>query len=189
MMTLFGNEAPLPGTNAKPHMIDIVSLLGRTRRFGGNANLDWSVLSHSMLCAMLWLQTYGPEGVEHALMHDAHEAYLGDIPTPVKNLLGRDAFEKVAGKVDMRIYEMLSCGTPDSDSKRRVKYVDSAALFIEAYYVATPLHLKHIIDSSVPHMDPETRKVVFGIVRTSCPLVADEMVALGFFEKPYEVTK
>jgi hypothetical protein len=64
---------------------DIASSLAKICRFTGATFSHYSVAQHSILVAGILppqLQVYG-------LLHDAHEAYLGDIATPVKNLLRR----------------------------------------------------------------------------------------------------
>ena len=61
------------------HLPDILAHLMNLRRFNGS--IPWSVLEHSVLA---WLIDSTPE----TLMHDAHEAYIGDIITPVGILLG-----------------------------------------------------------------------------------------------------
>ena len=64
---------------------DIAASLAKICRFTGATFSHYSVAQHSILVASILppqLQAYG-------LLHDAHEAYLGDIATPVKNLLRR----------------------------------------------------------------------------------------------------
>lgn len=76
--------------NPNPDMIcleDIHHALNRVPRFAGHTKHPWTVADHCVAMAMgekeesntmmLWL-----------LMHDASEAYLGDIPGPLKRLLG-----------------------------------------------------------------------------------------------------
>ena len=176
MLTLFGNEAVLPGNDAVPDSLDLVFLLGRTKRFGGNTPTnEYSVLHHSMLVSLLWLKAYGPHNVHLALLHDCHEAYTGDLPTPVKQAIGREYIDSVQNNIDDRIYRFLDCDTPshldDPDMwKHRIKIVDLAALIIEAYYVTNPGHWGHICDRlSLSTNDKlDVRDVIYG----SCPIVA-----------------
>lgn len=68
---------------------DIWVSLSRINRYLGHTSRTMSVLEHSLLVAMLLEKRDQPPAIILAgLMHDAKEAYLGDIPTPVKRALG-----------------------------------------------------------------------------------------------------
>lgn len=62
---------------------DICHALSHVNRFSGHTRRPYSVAEHSLL--VYRLVDTGPLQLE-ALLHDATEAYLGDVPTPVKNL-------------------------------------------------------------------------------------------------------
>jgi len=69
-----------------PAMIDfdeIAESLAKICRFGGHTALHWSVAQHSVLCA----REASPRAAPYALLHDAHEAMIGDLTTPFKNAL------------------------------------------------------------------------------------------------------
>ena len=68
-----------------PDDIDIADIawgLGRIPRFNGHMRADYSVAHHSVVMSYLVPKRFAKE----ALLHDAAEAYMGDIITPVKNL-------------------------------------------------------------------------------------------------------
>jgi hypothetical protein len=182
MRTVFGHDAPLPGNNEPYHLMDTVVVLGRTLRFGGNAGTEWTVLHHTVLVSLLWLGRYGAEGVEHAFLHDLHESITGDIPTPVKNAIGRPAIDKVQDDLDSRLYAQLDIDRPDPVDANLIKYVDSAALLVESYHIGAPNHLQHLIDTSVGNWSQQYRTEVHSVVSKSFPEVADKMTKLGFFE-------
>lgn len=72
--------------NPTPDMISIVDIahaLSNQSRFGGHLPTFYSVAQHSILCHMLAPGYLKKE----ALMHDASEAYLIDVPKPIKNRL------------------------------------------------------------------------------------------------------
>jgi hypothetical protein len=60
---------------------DIAHALASLPRFGGHLNKHYSVAQHSVLCSMM-AETI--EDKKAALLHDASEAYMLDIPTPIK---------------------------------------------------------------------------------------------------------
>lgn len=72
--------------NPDPEQIcieDIAHALANTCRFGGHTREFYSVAQHSiMVCNRVQ-----PELKLQALMHDAAEAYLTDVPTPIKKQL------------------------------------------------------------------------------------------------------
>lgn len=73
--------------NPTPEMFtiqDIASGLGKICRFGGQINSFYSVAQHSVLVSKIAPQ----ELKKAAFLHDASEAYLGDVIKPLKNILG-----------------------------------------------------------------------------------------------------
>jgi hypothetical protein len=74
------------------HIEDIAQALSKQCRFAGHTTRFYSVAEHSVLLAR-----YVSQPVKlWALLHDASEAYLVDVPRPVKPYLeGYDRFERV----------------------------------------------------------------------------------------------
>lgn len=72
--------------NPQPEQIcinDIACGLSNICRFTGQLNEFYSVAQHSVLASHI----VPPEFAFEALMHDAQEAYLGDVSSPLKGLL------------------------------------------------------------------------------------------------------
>ena len=70
-------------------IMDIAHALSHVNRFTGHTTHPYSVAAHSIFVADIVDHLYGfnPERMLAALMHDASEAYLADIASPIKHLL------------------------------------------------------------------------------------------------------
>jgi hypothetical protein len=76
-------------TAAAVNITDIATALSNTCRYGGFCDPYYSVAEHSVNCARHLRELDFPREYQlGALLHDAHEAYLLDVPTPLKRLLG-----------------------------------------------------------------------------------------------------
>jgi len=76
---------PTPGMI---HIEDIAHSLARQCRFGGHLNGFFSVAQHSCAVSFLLFAKGMDEDIQFAgLMHDASEAYLLDMPSPIKAIL------------------------------------------------------------------------------------------------------
>lgn len=88
---------PLDPRSDEIFIEDIAHSLAMQCRYAGHCLKFYSVAEHSVLLARWVLDNHGPEHALWALLHDASEAYLVDIPRPVKpHLAGyKDAEAKV----------------------------------------------------------------------------------------------
>jgi hypothetical protein len=71
-------------TNNVIDIIDIAHGLSNICRFAGHVYTNLTVAQHSVWCSY---NVKDQNCALAALMHDAHEAYVGDCPTPLKMLL------------------------------------------------------------------------------------------------------
>lgn len=86
-------------------LTDLATSLSRLPRFLGNTRgpYAYSVAQHSVLVMQL-LEDQGLPStlLRAALLHDAHEALMGDIPTPVKRAIG-PAVQAVEGRLQAAV--------------------------------------------------------------------------------------
>lgn len=67
------------------NIVDIAHALGNSCRYGGHCPDFYSVAEHSCRVArLMWEDGLSRELQFAGLMHDAEEAYMPDIPTPIK---------------------------------------------------------------------------------------------------------
>lgn len=82
---------------------DIAVQLARTARYSGATLRFYSVAEHSVLVSEhLEAEGHDLETQMHGLLHDAHEAFIGDMTTPVQLALGADFKLKLA-KLKIRL--------------------------------------------------------------------------------------
>lgn len=108
---------------------DIAKALSKLCRFGGQLNSFYSVAQHSVLVCQL-----APAELRaYALMHDATEAYVGDVIKPLKVVIG-DVYRQVEERFHRAICERFGF---DAGAKEweAVKRYDIDALTLEHYWL------------------------------------------------------
>lgn len=133
----------------------IGTVLSKICRFGGHTKRFYSVAQHSVLVARL----LPPELKFEGLMHDAHEALIGDITTPMKRIAPGLA------PLDERAEDVVRAafGLPLRLSDA-VKRADMQALCIEAI---------HLMETQKDW--PEMRNLLPEVLRAHGPFVMQEM--------------
>ena len=110
---------------------DIAYALSNICRYGGHCKPYYSVAQH---CVYVSLEV-PEEFALHALLHDAHEAFVGDIPSPLKRLLPDfRKIEKIAEEVVLRKFNVHD----SEESHRIVKEADLVALRTEREVLLPP---------------------------------------------------
>lgn len=107
---------------------DIMHNLVKEQRFSNCLDQKWSVMDHSMLVLFLVKEGNGtPYQQYQALLHDTPEAYLGDVPTPLKSLL-RD-YQKFYFRTEAVLETKFGVNLGDLDPM--VRTADRTAMLIE----------------------------------------------------------
>lgn len=119
---------------------DIASALSKLCRFGGHCRKFYSVAEHSILTAELMRQHRSSDLmlIRWALLHDASEAYVVDIPRPAKRQLSE--YIKIEDAIQRAIAERFDLPWPMPEE---VHDVDNNILSLElrAYMPEQPEHL------------------------------------------------
>ncbi len=118
--------------NPQPEMIrieDIVHSLALINRFNGAAIFPYSVAQHSLYVARLL-----PSPLKlHGLLHDAAEAYVGDMVSPLKKIMSE--YKKVEAGISRVVADVFGLAFPEPEE---VKMADLAVLSAEREQVLLP---------------------------------------------------
>lgn len=127
--------------NPTPEMVkpeDIAYALSRICRYGGHTPTYYTVGQHSLLVAHLCRL----EGIYSAtplfgLLHDAAEAYVGDVISPLKKMLGT-VYTDIEDRVLATIHKALGVRTDVKelpDIEMTVKWADYEAYQLEQFVI------------------------------------------------------
>jgi uncharacterized protein len=115
---------------------DVAGGLSKVCRFGAQAREYYSVAQHALLVRQLVVEAGYPELALAALHHDSHEAYLCDIPTPLKRKISKatDVYDRACDVLDHIIAEAFGFEWPEQGSPEQlaIKSVDDQTLLMEA---------------------------------------------------------
>lgn len=131
----------------KPEQIDIQDIahaLSMTCRYNGHSAEFCSVAEHSVLVSCL-IEAYEPTYTFEALMHDAAEAYVGDVITPLKRLL--PDFQAIELLCEETIEQKFSLAL---DWREKTKAADRLAYNIERLNL-----FPHLVDAHPEWEVPE----------------------------------
>lgn len=125
-------------TDPNPDTIEITDIawaLSRMPRFSGHSipYVPYSVAQHCIQ-VMRELAPHGPKIQMYGLLHDAAEAYINDLPSPVKHIPEIHAvISKLENKLMLTIYEALAIDPPTEEEEQIVKIADKIQQAVEAY--------------------------------------------------------
>ena len=125
-------------SNPDPSTIEITDIawaLSRMPRFSGHSipYVPYSVAQHCIQ-VMKELAPHGPEIQMYGLLHDAAEAYINDLPSPVKHIPEIHAvIKKLEDKLMLTIYEALGLRPPTEEEEAIVKIADKIQQAVEAH--------------------------------------------------------
>lgn len=107
---------------SRVHIRDIASGLARECRFNGQIAGWWPVAAHSVVGSMI-----APKEIAYDfLMHDAAEAVIKDITSPLKRLLG-EAYARIETMHEQRCFKRFRVPMADKASVKRVDIIMLAA--------------------------------------------------------------
>jgi len=130
-------------------IIDIAHALSNLCRYGGHSPKFYSVAQHCVLCS---LQPGTPKEQMEYLLHDASEAYLVDMPRPIKRNLAD--YRRIEDSLLEVIFSYFKLTFPLTD---KVHFVDNEMLQFEykAFYE------EEVLDPTFEFWGPEEAKSKF----------------------------
>ena len=122
---------PTDPKNSDISIHDIAHALANNCRYNGHCKEFYSIAAHSVLVSR-FVETVSddPKTLLAALLHDASEAYIHDIITPLK--LQMPEYKELEAKWMEEIHKKFGIGEYDEEL---VKEADHAALKLEAYFL------------------------------------------------------
>ncbi|MBZ6496635.1 hypothetical protein [Natrinema longum] len=108
---------------------DIATALAHTCRFGGHCQWFYSVAHHSIHVSRE-LPSADPRLQLLGLLHDAGEAYIGDIPRPLK--AEYEQFDRVEERILEAVWTAVALEPPSDGEWERVMAADDRLLAYEA---------------------------------------------------------
>lgn len=122
---------------AAPHQADILPMdiawaLAQTNRFTGHCLRPYSVAEHSLLVCHLaeHIWRLDVHGLFAALMHDAHEAYTGDLSSPAKQAMG-EPWRQFEGRIEHTVRSAFGMHNATAMHREAIKLCDLTALATE----------------------------------------------------------
>lgn len=129
---------------------DIAHALSNTARFGGHLKEFYSVAQHSVHMAQMASENFKLE----ALLHDASEAYLGDMPSPFKRIMPE--YKEYENKLMQVIADKFGFSLPISG---HIKYLDKQILQMEWDSFVEPIAARYEVPLWA--WDPELAEAEF----------------------------
>lgn len=112
---------------------NIAPAIAKLCRFVGHCNRVYSVAEHSLLVCEILERDYGmrdPSALLAGLMHDAHEAYVGDLSAPMKQAVG-PAWRAVEASVQVEVQRRFGLLTASQACAGVLHAADMQALATE----------------------------------------------------------
>lgn len=105
---------------------DIAHHLAHINRYTGATIIPYSVLQHSLFVSFLVPE----EAAYEALLHDAHEAYYGDVSSPMKSLLPEyKELEKAGQAVVLEVFGIKSIPPIVKEIDTEIRVLERVCLF------------------------------------------------------------
>ena len=158
---------PLEPDPEKVYVSDISHALSCQCRYGGHCDKFYSVAEHSVSVSRLC----APEDALWGLLHDASEAYLVDVPRPLKELPEFVAYRAAERRLQRIIAQRF--GLPP-EQPASVTTADDTLLWVEAHSLLGSIEEEFIRHEPIP--------LRMEIVKPLLPAEAEELFLVRYRE-------
>lgn len=146
-----------------PSFTDLAISLGRSPRFSGRTEPVWTVLHHSLVVETIGAaiaaekpKHFRDNASAYLALHDAHEYWTGDIPTPFKT----DEIRELQHDMDRQIRSQYGIPEPPPRFVALVKEADKRALAAEATLVKPERYHYFVGGTGMPIPEPQDVDIV-----------------------------
>lgn len=108
-------------TNPEDYHYDIETIshaLSHINRWTGHTRVPYNVCDHSYRVSMILSKQHALAG----LLHDASEAFCGDVASPLKHLLG-DSYKLIEQRVEKAIFKQFNIDYPYSEEVKKADLI------------------------------------------------------------------
>lgn len=135
-------------------LADIAGALSKICRFGGQIDVFYSVAEHSIMCAnQAFDDGNHPDCIRAVFLHDAAEAFVGDVVRPLKLMLPE--FAMLERRVEQAIERRF--GVDFSKYKLSIREIDNAMLLAERRAMFSPDDVEWFGEKSTRKLDRSFR--------------------------------
>jgi hypothetical protein len=127
---------PLNPDPADIRLVDIAHALSNLCRYTGHSQQFYSVAQHSVHVSEIVPWDCRLLG----LLHDAPEAFLQDIPSPLKRSPEFAFYREAEARMERAIWEAFGLTPPTDEQAAAIKQADLELLATEATQLLAPLH-------------------------------------------------
>ncbi len=122
---------------------DIFQAMTRINRFIGHSTRAYSDAEHLSYCALMARKLhYSPRLQMLTFIHDFAEAYVGDMPTPLKSIMPQ--YKEIEKKLEKAIHEHFVIDLTTAEEHELIKRVDNTMLVIEMRDLTLHNHEEYI---------------------------------------------
>jgi len=140
IITFSGKEFHYLDSSKQPFDVsDMAHALSVESRFSGHCKTNWTVGQHLLAGYRYSLKQGKRKKAIAMLFHDAQEAYMKDIPTPLKSLIPE--YKKIEKEISTNLYKWVGLKIDDSFCKK-IKEIDNL-LYDNEFFAVGP---KYFID-------------------------------------------